>query len=124
MVRLLEGGHTGAFHAVSPAPPYTWKQQMEAIADAVAPPGTTLIWVDPAAVEELDLAGAFPLWSGDDPDGWVMAADPGRAYATGLSPRPLADTVRDTLEWTRTVEMPDGTGLTVAQERALLDRSR
>ena len=124
MVRLLEGGHTGAFHAVSPAPPYTWKEQMEAIADAVAPPGTTLTWVDPATVEELDLAGAFPLWSGEDPDVWMMAADPGRAYATGLSPRPLADTVHDTLEWTRTVEMPDGTGLTEAQERALLDRSR
>jgi 2'-hydroxyisoflavone reductase len=37
MVRLLEDGRSGAFHAVSPAPPFTWQQQLEAIAAAVAP---------------------------------------------------------------------------------------
>ena len=50
----------------------------------------------------------------------MMAADPARAYATGLTPRPLADTVRDTLAWTRTVTMPEGTGVTPEQERRLL----
>ncbi|MGI8900927.1 MAG: NAD-dependent epimerase/dehydratase family protein [Nocardioides sp.] len=124
MARLLEDGHTGAFHAASPAPPYTWRQQMEAIAEAVAPPGTTLLWVEPAVVEDLDLMDAFPLWSGNDPGAWMLAADPSRAFSTGLSPRPLTDTIRDTLEWTRTVDAPAGTGLTEEQERAVLDRVR
>ena len=34
---LLETGKSGAFHAVSPPPVFTWRQQIEAIAAAVAP---------------------------------------------------------------------------------------
>ena len=49
-----------------------------------------------------------------------MAADPSRAFDTGLTPRPLADTIRDTLAWARSSTMPDGTGLTEEQERRLL----
>jgi 2'-hydroxyisoflavone reductase len=121
MVRLLEDGRSGAFHAASPAPVFTWREQVEAIAAAVAPDGTTVHWVEPAAVEAAGIEpGAFPLWSGDDPDVWVMAADPARAFATGLTPRPLADTIRDTLAWTRTVTLPEGTGVTPEQERRLL----
>ncbi len=47
MVRLLEEGHSGAFHAASPAPVFTWREQLEAIAEAVGPAGTTLRWVAP-----------------------------------------------------------------------------
>ena len=91
----------------------------------VAPPGTTLTWVSPEAVDRVGLEpGAFPLWNGDEPDVWVMAVDPARAFGTGLSPRPLEETVRDTLAWTRTVEMPAGTGVTPEQERALLDANQ
>jgi hypothetical protein len=53
-----------------------------------------------------------------------MACDPSRAYATGLAPRPLHETVRDTLAWTGTVELPEGTGLTPEAEAALLARVR
>ena len=121
MVRLLEDGRSGAFHAASPAPAFTWREQIETIADTVAPEGTTLAWV---GAEDVALAGidpgAFPLWGADDPDVWIMAVDPSRAFETGLAPRPLAETVRDTLAWTRTVPMPEGTGVTEEQERQLL----
>jgi 2'-hydroxyisoflavone reductase len=120
MVRLLEDGRSGAFHAASPAPVFTWRQQLEVIVDAVGPVGTTLHWVSPEAVRAAGADAGFPLWSGDDPDVWVMAADPSRAFATGLAPRPLADTVKDTLAWTRTAGMPAGTGVTDEQERSLL----
>jgi len=124
MVRLLEDRRSGPFHACSPEPVFTWREAMQAIVDAVGPDGTTLTWLDPEVVSAADLPpGAFPLWSGDDPDVWVMAADPGRAYATGLTPRPLADTVRDTLEWTRTAEPPPGTGVAPETEEALLARA-
>jgi 2'-hydroxyisoflavone reductase len=49
-----------------------------------------------------------------------MAADPARAYRSGLSPRPLADTVRDTLAWTRTAPQPADAGLPPDRERDLL----
>ena len=121
MVRLLEDDRGGPFHSASPAPPYTWGEELQAIVDAVGPEGTRLHWVPPADVAAAGIdEGAFPLWSADDSDVWVMAVDPSRAFDTGLNPRPLADTVRDTLAWTRTSTMPDGTGVTDEQERRLL----
>ena len=121
MVSLLEQDAAGAFHAVSPQPVFTWQQELEAIADAVAPDGTTLTWVDESFVRDAGLPeGTFPLWGGDDPDRWMSAADPAKAYSTGLSPRPFADTVTDTLAWTRTAEPPAGTGLAPERERDLL----
>ena len=121
MVKLLEDGASGAFHAVSPEPVFTWRQQLEAIVDAVGPAGTRLRWLDAETVHAAGLPeGTLPLWSGDDPDIWLMAADPAKAYGTGLTPRPLADTIRDTLAWTRTVEQPADAGLSAAAEQDLL----
>jgi hypothetical protein len=52
----------------------------------------------------------------------MMTADPAAALATGLNIRPLAETVRDTLAWTRTVEQPAKSVLTAADETALLEK--
>jgi 2'-hydroxyisoflavone reductase len=121
MVGLFEQGAEGAFHAVSPEPVFTWRQELTAIADAVAPAGTTLTWVDADFVHAAGLPeGTLPLWSGDDPDVWTMGADPAKAYATGLSPRPLVETARDTLAWVRTVEQPADVGLDAEREAELL----
>lgn len=124
MVGLLEGGHTGAYHAVSPPPPWTWGQQLEAIRDAVAPAGTELVWVPAVALLAEGVDGAaLPLWVGGEPEsGFLLAADPSRAHATGLSPRPLADTIRDTLDWVRRTPMPEGHGLSAEREQGLLER--
>ncbi len=121
MVGLLEQDASGAFHAVGPTGTFTWGEQLDAIAAAVAPAGTTLTWVDRdvLAVEGVGQE-SLPLWSGDDPDVWMMAMDPARAFGSGLRPRPLADTVRDTLAWTRTAPPPDGTGLTPTDEKRVL----
>ena len=125
MVRLLEDGRQGAFHAAAPAPVFTWGELVGSVADAVGAPDTGLTWIEPSAVEAAGIGPeSLPLWSGGDTDAWVLAVDPSRALATGLTPRPLADTVRDTLAWTTTVEMPSGTGLTPAQESALLATHR
>ena len=122
MITLLEGGASGAFHAGEPGS------------------GVHLATADRgyrgrggAAGHDAHLGGqriraggrpartgTLPLWSGDDPEVWSMAADPSKAYASGLSPRPLADTVRDTLAWTRTVEQPDEPGLSPDREQELL----
>jgi 2'-hydroxyisoflavone reductase len=121
MVRLLQDERSGAYHAASPAPAFSWGELLETIAAAVAPAGTRLVWVDPADVAAAGIPpAAFPLWGADDPDVWIMAVEPGRAFGTGLVPRPLAETVRDTLAWTRTVTAPDDAGITEEQERRLL----
>lgn len=123
MVGLLEAGESGAYHAVSPAPPFSWRDELVAIRDAVAPPGTTLTWVDADFLLAEGLGdGTLPLWSADDPAVLSMAADPARAVATGLRPRPLADTVRDTWAWAQSVTQPDSPGLPPEREAELLAR--
>jgi 2'-hydroxyisoflavone reductase len=123
MVRMLEDGCSGAYHAVSPAPPFSWQQELETIAKTVGPHGTQLTWVDEEFLLRAGLDdGTLPLWSGGDPDVLMMAADPGRANATGLAPRPLEDTVRDTLDWLRTQEQPPSPGLDPQREAELLRR--
>jgi 2'-hydroxyisoflavone reductase len=125
MVGLLEQHESGAFHAVSPAPPFSWGQLLEEVRAAVSPPGTTLTWVD----EEFLLGqgvddGDLPLWSGGDPDVLMMAADPAKAFRAGLAPRPLADTVRDTWAWTQGVPQPASPGITAQREQELLSAWR
>jgi 2'-hydroxyisoflavone reductase len=122
-IGLLERGESGAFHAVSPAPPFSFADQLDAIRGAIAPEGTTLTWVDADFVVDEGLDDAtLPLWCGDDPSALILAADPGAAYATGLRPRPLTETVRDTLDWLRSDKQPDLPGLDADREADLLRR--
>lgn len=126
MVRLLENGETGAFHACSTDPGLTFGAMLEQITAAVAPDdGTQLHWVDGAWLREQGVDGNdLPLWSEGGHE-LVMALDPGRARATGLRMRPLAETVLDTWRWMR-----DGgafrdrdDGLTDERAADLLDRA-
>ncbi len=122
-IGLLERGESGAYHAVSPAPPFTFSDQLEKIRATVAPEGTSLTWVDADFLlrEGLD-DGTLPLWSGADESALIMAADPRAATATGLRPRPLDETVRDTLDWLRGQEQPEQPGLDPDRETDLLKR--
>jgi len=123
MVHLLEVGAAGGFNAAGPSNTFTWAEQMDAIASAVAPAGTTLHWLTPAAAAAVvqDAGpGAFPLWGGTGPERWVETSDPAKAFAAGLTVRPLAGTIRDTLTWSRTSAPPDGIGLSADAEAALL----
>lgn len=122
MVGLLERRVPGAFHTVSPAPPFGFGDLLEAVAVEVAPPGTTFRWLDAEGLLASGLPEpALPLWHWGEPDGWAGAADPSAAIAEGLAVRPLARTVRETWEWVRGAgDPPAGVGLTPDQERALL----
>jgi 2'-hydroxyisoflavone reductase len=124
-VRLLENQTAGVFHAVSPPPPFGFGQLLETIADQVAPAGTTLTWVDS---DFLKAQGAddesLPLWPAADTESDINAADPARAHAAGLTPRPLADSVTEThaAEQAAPTPKPDGIGLTPDREADLLTR--
>lgn len=122
IVGLLESTTTGAFHACAPAPPWSFGAMIHAIAatlEADAEP----VWVDGAALraEAVD-GGALPLWS-EGADEQVLALDPAAAVATGLSARPIAETIRDTRDWMATAPWRrDGVGLAPEREAALLTR--
>jgi 2'-hydroxyisoflavone reductase len=92
-------GHTGPVVAVPPD--WLTEQQVQA-------------WMGPRSL---------PLWL-DDPGSFGLSAlDSGAAYAAGLSPRPLSETLADVLAWE--LDRPPGeerrSGLTDAEERDLLD---
>jgi 2'-hydroxyisoflavone reductase len=97
IVSLLERSVTGTFHAVSPAPPFGFGQLLEAIAAEVAPAGTQLTWADSSFLTEQGTDGAaLPLWTeGDAGAANLSTASPAAAFAAGLAPRSLRQTVAD-----------------------------
>ncbi|MFD5435344.1 NAD-dependent epimerase/dehydratase family protein [Kitasatospora sp. NPDC127067] len=95
MLGLLAQGARGAYHAATP-PPFGMGDLLDAVAAAVAPPGTTLTWV---SEDFLRAAGvperALPLWPAAPEIRATSTADPAAALATGLTLRPVAETARD-----------------------------
>ncbi|MEU0519401.1 NAD-dependent epimerase/dehydratase family protein [Streptosporangium sp. NPDC006007] len=123
--RAGAGGETGAgvFHAVSPAPPFSFGDMLEAIVAEVGPPGTTLTWVgQDFLLAEGESGRSLPLWS--EGDAWAAAntASPAAAQAAGLTPRPLSRSVREIRESEASFSV-EGT-ITPAQEADLLARWR
>jgi 2'-hydroxyisoflavone reductase len=122
VVLLAHGQAVGTFHAVSPAPPFSFEDFLTTLVDAVGPSGTELIWVEAEALAKAGVTDAeLPLWAGVDAGG-DMAASPARAIAAGLQVRPLAQTVREIHEHELTEPGASraSVGLTAARERELL----
>jgi 2'-hydroxyisoflavone reductase len=97
-LRLVEQQVSGAFHICSPAPPWTLGDLVDVVQEALAV-DVQPVWAPADWLLEREVDGAtFPLWSEGGDEG-VMAMDPSRALAAGLSPRPLVDTVRESWAW-------------------------
>lgn len=121
LLRQAEAGTTGAFNLTGPRAPLTVGAWLgEAV--RVLNPAAQLLWADEAFLLE---QGVVP-WS--DLPVWLPAADAnlhrvdiGRAQATGLTTRPLAETLADTAAWARDAQDParPGTGLAPEREAAL-----
>jgi 2'-hydroxyisoflavone reductase len=103
-VRLAEHYRFGVFNAVGPRSTLTMCRLLEDCA-AVAEGLARFMWVP----DEHLLAASvkpwteLPLWvpERDSRVGGMLLADNRRAVAAGLTFRPLADTIRATLEWDR-----------------------
>ena len=93
---LAHGRAVGTFHTASPTPPFSFSDFLEAVVAGVGPESCELVWVDS---DKLSRAGVtardLPLWEGNGPGRGVLAADPSRALAAGLRPRPLAQTIAE-----------------------------
>jgi 2'-hydroxyisoflavone reductase len=122
VVLLAHGQAAGTFHAVSPAPPFSFEDFLTTVLDEVGPSGTELIWVAAESLAKADVTDAeLPLWAGVG-GGGDLAASPARAIAAGLQVRPLAQTVREVHEHELTGPGASraSVGLTPARERELL----
>jgi 2'-hydroxyisoflavone reductase len=103
-VRLSEERVVGVFNAVGPGSTLTMGELLEECR-TVTGSDARFTWLSD---EELAAAGVepwteLPLWipEKDSDFGGLLLADNRRAVATGLTFRPLADTIRATLEWDR-----------------------
>jgi len=123
IVSLAERSVTGIFHAVSPPPPFGFGDLLEAIAAEVAPPGTRLTWVDADfLLESGETLETIPLWPGGDSERDINTADPSRAAAAGLAPRPIRQSIADihAAELATPGQPRAGVGLTAEREAELL----
>jgi 2'-hydroxyisoflavone reductase len=121
-IGLLEGGESGPFIGAGPAQPITFAEMVAACMEAVVSEAM-LIWVDPARLRSLgvEIETQLPIWT-DPAEAELARCDPSKSIAAGLRYRPLADTIRDTLEWDRERGTPPlRDAITRERERELLD---
>jgi len=106
MMHLVDSRTRGYFNAVSPPRRFSMGDLLDASHSAAREAGTTVTWVPEEFLaahwkpDELDLPPWAPL-HGDEAG--ASLTDVTRAMRAGLRCRPLADTVRDTLAWFRSL---------------------
>ena len=122
IVRAAEEGLAGTYNAVDRS---TSRAALFDTCRDVSGSDAELVWVDPDFLVEHEVGEwmELPLWLADPAYAGMLSVDPARALAAGLETRPLAETVRDTLEWVRSGEAPAEApaGLDRAKERRVLD---
>jgi nucleoside-diphosphate-sugar epimerase len=117
---LLERDASGTFDVVSPAGLLTLGRVLEACL-AAGDGDARIVWVDETFLLDRGVEPwtELPLWTpGEDMAGF-QRSDVSRALAAGLSVRPIAETVADTLRWAAASPDP-GAAMTREREAALL----
>jgi 2'-hydroxyisoflavone reductase len=125
IVRMVEAGATGPYNATGPEYPLTMGRMLEACRAATGS-GTELVWVGDEFLvsEEVGQWMELPLWLAEPEVEGLLSVDVSRALDSGLSFRPLADTIRDTLAWRGDAELNEGIGLAPEREAQLLRKWR
>ena len=101
IVDLAERRVSGTFNSTGPVPATTAGEVLETC-KAETGSDAELVWVDEGFLLErgVDEWMELPLWTAESgPFAHLHEADVSKAVAAGLRFRPLAETVRDTLEW-------------------------
>jgi 2'-hydroxyisoflavone reductase len=117
IVGLCERGDGGELNAVSPG--ISWSHLLETCRD-VSGSDASFVWIDGKFLVDQGIEQwmGLPLWIEDEADKGLHRADISRATETGLTHRPLAETVEATLELAETTE---AAGLSPDREAALLE---
>jgi 2'-hydroxyisoflavone reductase len=99
MVRLLEDGTTGVFNAVGPEAPLTMAEFVYGLRAVTSKP-VRWVWADDYEfLKAQRLLYAIPWLLPEGDELGAARINNRRALAAGLTFRPLAVTVRDTLDW-------------------------
>ncbi len=110
MVKIAEERKAGIYNCTGPAEFLPWERFL-AEATAAIDPGARLTWVeDHAFLRAQRITYAVPWMIPEGDNAYHMRIDNWKAIASGLTFRPIADTVRDTLAWWRTVPEARRTG--------------
>jgi nucleoside-diphosphate-sugar epimerase len=125
MLAMADRGQGGTFNSVSEPGHATMSTLLEAAVRATGS-DARLVWVDPDVVEAAGIEPwtELPVWV--PPGGEAAGLHGGNvdaALATGLTCRPVADTINDTWAWIRAEGYPParpGTGLDPEKEREVL----
>jgi 2'-hydroxyisoflavone reductase len=117
MVRLCERRENGAFNAVNQS--VAWSDLLETCRD-VSSSDASFVWIDGKFLLEQGIEQwmGLPMWIEDEADKGLHRADISRAAQTGLTHRPLAETIEATLDLAETTE---AAGLSPEREAALLE---
>jgi 2'-hydroxyisoflavone reductase len=117
MVALCERREKGEFNAVNEG--VSWSELLETCRD-VARSEASFVWIDGQFLldQGIEQWMGLPMWIEDAADKGLHRADISRATQTGLTHRPLAETVSATLELAETTE---AAGLAPEREAALLE---
>ena len=121
-VHAIESGVDGCFDALAPS--MTKADFVAGLIDG-AGPGVEPVYVSSAWLLEHEVnqwmgPGSIPLWVADPAEAGMMTRDVAASLAAGLVVRPVTDAVRETLAWIKATPDAAVTGLTRAEERALL----
>ncbi len=129
MIRMVESSRAGIYNATGRHDVLTMGDLLQTCKD-VAGSDARFVWIDDRFLNEKE-AGPWmelPLWI---PEDWEKMAgflrvSSEKAIAGGLTERPLAETVRDTLAWDRTrpAETEYRAGMKPEREAALLEAWR
>lgn len=98
LVHLAETRTGGVFNATGPAEPLTLGETLARIGG-----DADLVWMDDQALLDAGVGPwmELPLWLPGEEYAGMLRADISRALAAGLTFRPLEETARDTLAWSR-----------------------
>lgn len=104
LVRMALNGQAGVFNATGPDGKLTLGETLETCR-SVSGSDASLTWVSEEFIADKKIEGwsELPLWNPSEANiANFFSVDCSKAIASGLTFRPLTETVRDTLEWDKT----------------------
>jgi 2'-hydroxyisoflavone reductase len=123
IIRMVEARQTGIYNATGPDYPLTMGHLLQTCVD-VSRNNAQLMWVHEQFLLDQGVGPwmELPLWIPGTAYAGMSQVSIARALADGLTFRPLADTVRDTIDWaaTRPADHEWRAGLKPEREAALL----
>ena len=125
--RALAIRYAGTFNVVGPAVPTTMGQLLDActlIAEERGAPPATIVWADGAFLVAHGVGQwlEMPLWLDEPQYAGLLEIANTKALAAGLETRPITETVRSVLDWTRTEAPSTSVGLSGEREAQLLEK--